>query len=710
MNKIATLITAFAKPIPHCLRANFVSALAMAFAIASCTTDEVLQDTSDSNLISFGTYVGQGTKADGNYYVTSTTFPDKAQFGVMAYKHSGKWADGEDFSNQFMNNVAVKVGGSGSGQTFTYKPMRYWPITSKLSFLAYYPKDGTDVAFSATDSDYPTIDFTVQGESDKQVDLMYAPLVADKTKDNCSGSVDLSFHHALTRLTFKAKRGGAVSDDVSIKISSITVIDAASKGTFDFGTKTWSGVGTDANFTLANTSTTDLGITETDDLNTDANTLLMIPQTIDDVKIKVAYTQDDWDGTATFSLASTEAWTANKSILYTLIINPGKAVTLTATVEAWDNQLNKITPPTTIDELTAAVADGRFYERVTLIDTDPATGATGTWEELDKAIEKYQADGRTKTLDLTMSEIRGDIPTKSFTGCNALTSFSAPEMTGSIETYAFDGCHELSSLFLPKMKGGIGGYAFNDCPKLCSITFGPIADEKTVDFLAFAGMHFSTCDFVFRGKPVGTIRYGHQWDIPDLCMWVFHSITVEAEVPITVEDFYNEVGNSRFPEIVTLTDVPTDWIALNGAIKKYPEKSTLFLTMSGAFSDIPPNAFEGCDALFTFYAPKMTGSIGKSAFENCNTLINFYAPKMMGDIGEDVFKGCAILIKITFGEAGTADGSIIKEGAFNGFDNIGSCDLVFTGKPKGGTVDEADSEWTIGSTLYKFKSIKVHTE
>ena len=285
-------------------------------------------------------------------------------------------------------------------------------------------------------------------------------------------------------------------------------------------------------------------------------------------------------------------------------------------------------------------------------------------------------------------------------------------------------------------------------------------------------------------------------------MWGFHSITVEAEVPITVEDFYNEVGNSRFPEIVTLTDVPTDWIALNGAIKKYPEKSTLFLTMSGAFSDIPPNAFEDCDALFTFYAPNMTGSIGKSAFENCNTLINFYAPKMMGDIGEnafkgcntlrvfsspemtgsiganafsgchdleyfnapcatggigksafkdcfelsvfhslyitdsigdeafsgcrnleyftatkmaggigeDVFKGCAILIKITFGEAGTADGSIIKEGAFNGFDNIGSCDLVFTGKPKGGTVDEAASEWTIGSTLYKFKSIKVHTE
>ena len=364
MNKIATLITAFAKP--NCLRANFVSALRIphsaliiALAMISCTQNEMLQDTSDSNLIGFGTYAGQSTKANSSYYVKNNTLIDGTSFGVMAYKHSDYWSGSDaDFGTKFMEDVEVSV--SGSGQTFDSSPKKYWPIKSKLSFLAYYPKNNADVTFNNNANTYPTIDFTVQAAAADQVDLMYAPLVANKTKDDNGGSVNLSFKHALTRLKFEAKRDGAESDNVAIKIKSVTVKDAASKGTFTFAETSdiWSGQGTTTDFPLANYTGTFLGTTPAPVTTAaDDNTLLMIPQPNDDVKIEVKYTQDDRDSTATLALAGTEAWTANKSILYTLTIDPGTAVTFTATVGEWGKDTNiELTEPADI------TLNGNTYE------------------------------------------------------------------------------------------------------------------------------------------------------------------------------------------------------------------------------------------------------------------------------------------------------------------------------------------------------------
>ena len=350
MNKIATLITAFAKP--NSLRANFVSALAMAFAIASCTQSELVHNDHHDLPLTFDTYVGNTieTRADGSTYVTSTTLPNGQAFGLFCYMHSGKWATAAASTNaNFMYNQKVSVSGTPpAAQTFTYSPIKYWPSNSnnKLSFLAYYPHDCADITFkdAVTNADYtssthgmPKAHFTVQPTAADQVDFMYADLATDQTK--AVGKVDFTFKHALTRLQFKAKHSGTGS--VDIKITSVTV-KAASKGTFDFSSQAWSGQNTEAGFPLTDYISTPLTTTATDVTTAaaaDKNTLLMIPQELTNVKIEVAYTQDGDAATATLALAgSTEPWTANKSITYTLILNPGNPITFTATAGLWDDK------------------------------------------------------------------------------------------------------------------------------------------------------------------------------------------------------------------------------------------------------------------------------------------------------------------------------------------------------------------------------------
>ena len=275
--------------------------------------------------------------------------------------------------------------------------------------------------------------------------------------------------------------------------------------------------------------------------------------------VVVSYTQDGKEGTASLALAGTVAWTANKSILYTLIINPGTAVKFTATVGKWDDGLDiELTDPapTTIDELTAAVAEGKYYEKVDLTDVNPSVEPnTGTWAELRTAVDAYEGNG---TLDLTMSGLTtANIPGDAFYNyyggkitCTALKSFSAPNFTGSIEgvhgggafayctalesvnlpkmagdigVSAFFNCIALESVNLPKMAGSIESYAFDNCNVLTSITLGPIADGSTISGSAFYRFTTDKCDLIFTGTPKGQIKDGKTWTVGSNT-WTFKSV------------------------------------------------------------------------------------------------------------------------------------------------------------------------------------------
>ena len=541
-----------------------LAAAAMAIALTACTQNEVLQDTSSTNLIGFGTYAGQSTKANPTYYVDDTTLPNGTSFGVMAYKYANTtdWSTSQDFSNLFMNDQEVVVAGSSSSQTFTYSPAKYWPITSRLSFLAYYPKGGTGVEFSATNTAYPTIDFTVQGTAANQVDLMYTPVVMDMDRENNGDNpVALNFKHALTRVKFQAKLNkpygsGTVYANPNIIITGIKLEGVNNKGTFTFGETegSWGTPTGTASYNFASLSkalpAAGTATNIADDI--DSEVLLMIPQDLTNVKIVVSYTQDDEKAPdVELALSGTTAWTMNKSMLYTLILNPGTAsspISFTATTGVWDSPDTPVTPPTkmTATDFIAAVDANNFPEAVDITDASLDNNA---WNALKDAIDKYTD---TNTLDLTMSKltgnirfqafqscdaltsfyapnITGNISSEAFHGCDALTSFSAPNMTGDISSRAFHYCPALESLSLPKMTGDIWDDAFSYCDALTSITLGGIAANSNIRTAAFNEFDtIGNCDLIFTATPKGTIT-NNKWTV-NSDTWTFKSITV---VPVT---------------------------------------------------------------------------------------------------------------------------------------------------------------------------------
>ena len=313
MNKIATLITAK----PNCLRANFVSALAKAFAIVAltaCTQRDLLDEAQRSTPVTFSVAEIE-TRAGDTYVTGAEDIPTGKSFGVLGYV--GASCTG---TPGFLDNVAVTktVGG------YTYNT-RYWPLEdTNLSFAAYYPHN----AGSLNTTDAPSITFTVQGTPATQVDLMYAAPLEDKSKGS---ALSFTFKHALVPITFKAKLSAAGT----ATITKIELTGVANQGTLSLanGTSgTWSGQSTTdtgaptytldgLNVVISSTTTpTDISTTTPTDISTDEDDiLLMIPQTLGSTaKITVTYTQGGADKFKEYNI--TGEWKANTPVSYTFII------------------------------------------------------------------------------------------------------------------------------------------------------------------------------------------------------------------------------------------------------------------------------------------------------------------------------------------------------------------------------------------------------
>ena len=617
-----------------------LAAATMAIALTACTQNEVLQDASSGNPIGFGTYAGQSTKA-GASYVKNTQFANDSEFGVMAYKTTGNWAN--TASPNFMCNQKVKI----EGGACTYKPMRYWPLSSKISFLAYYPYvDGSSGSSSSTglvikksaDTEYtenstglPIATFTVKDEVNKQVDFMYTVLndAKDCSKEvNGAKPIELKFKHALTRVKFQAKLNGDYSSTADyiypeLAITKIELKGVKNSSTFTFGETEdeckWSDSPQgDASYTFDHSSK-GIPLPPNGDKAEiagfeDGEVLLMIPQEFTDAStsIVVHYTQDgDQAPEVTLALTGTTAWEKNKSMLYTLILDPTKAsspITFTATAGVWDGNNTTVELPTkmTASEFVNAVNAGKYLPAVDI--TDESVSGTD-WNNLKLYLQNYRKYGRNLDLDLTMSKLTGDLPSNCLNSCTALKSFSAPKMKGSIGVSAFEGCTDLESFSAPNMTGSIGGYAFRSCAALKS----------------------------------------------------FYAPNVTGSI-----------GEVAFDACAALKSV-------------YAPKVT----------GIMSNAFCRCTSLKSIYTPNVTGDIGSGAFYDCAALTEIYLPNMTGGIGAKAFGGCSDLKKITFGAIGS--GNIIATNAFSEGTSpnftAGVCDLFFNGKPGISGIDYVNKNW-----------------
>ena len=232
-------------------------------------------------------------------------------FGISASAYTGSWSE-TSYRPDYMYDVEVT---KASNWTTSYR----WPATEHLSVFAYAPYHGEGIVLSdKAKPGSPTITYTVPADVAKQKDLLFA----NPTYSAPGGILKilynvmpLTFNHALTAVKFVCgddMQGGTVK--------SVSLKNVYSKGNLTFAysiitQSCWSDVDTPADFsqTLGKTTTG----TPDEALTTDAQTFMMVPQTLPDgAQLEVVFTDNSsMDHTLTADLKGT-VWPVGKTVTY----------------------------------------------------------------------------------------------------------------------------------------------------------------------------------------------------------------------------------------------------------------------------------------------------------------------------------------------------------------------------------------------------------
>ena len=227
--------------------------------------------------------------------------------GVLAAAFNKPWSE-TSYRPDYMYDVKVT---KASNWTTSY----HWPtLTGGLNFFAYAPYHGEGIVLSdKTKAGSPTITYTVPADVADQKDLLFAIstyTTPTGTLKNAKMAAPLTFNHALTAVRFVCgddMQGGTVK--------SVSLKNVCSKGTLNYGIHSWSDVGTPTTFsqTLGKNTTG----TPDEALTTDAQTFMMIPQTLPDgAQIEVVFTdKSNVDHTLTADIKGT-VWPIGKTVTY----------------------------------------------------------------------------------------------------------------------------------------------------------------------------------------------------------------------------------------------------------------------------------------------------------------------------------------------------------------------------------------------------------
>lgn len=185
--------------------------------------------------------------------VTDGVFPADRIMGVYAYYQAdcpgGSAASAFKFASTYLDNVQFKKNGTDwagwkDGAAYPY----YWPKNGSLVFAAYSPLTDAE-GDAAVDSHTFTADgtavvsdmfknetFTQSRFTDKTVDFMWSP-VTSSSHTSASNHVAMTFYHAMSWITFKAKftkpEGMATTTEPVITIKSLVLENVATKGKFE---------------------------------------------------------------------------------------------------------------------------------------------------------------------------------------------------------------------------------------------------------------------------------------------------------------------------------------------------------------------------------------------------------------------------------------------------------------------------------------------
>lgn len=196
----------------------FFAALALV-ALTSCTQDEILSTTDNNAAIAFdNAFVNNATRAN------DLSKDNLADFGVYGSVTNSSDQTGLIFTNQ-------KV--AGSAGNYTYSPVQYWIANASYNFTAIAPFEGAKWKYEpdGQTAQNGTISFDNAAALANQ-DLLFAYQTrTTEAITEAPDEVEFTFNHILSRVKFTFVNDFATGSNMTIKVTDVTVTNAAANGT-----------------------------------------------------------------------------------------------------------------------------------------------------------------------------------------------------------------------------------------------------------------------------------------------------------------------------------------------------------------------------------------------------------------------------------------------------------------------------------------------
>ena len=178
--------------------------------LASCQSEEVVENPSDKEMISFAVTSGNPSRAEQSFCNTSK--PE--QITVKALVNG--------VGTEYFNETLTTTDG---GKNYSTEKAQYWPATAGLDFYAWVNGEGT-----IADGALKFASFTVADAVAEQKDLIFAVNKNVTKATSTNGAVTLNFRHALSQVVFQAYN----ETSYTIEVSGVSVGHLQNSGSFSF--------------------------------------------------------------------------------------------------------------------------------------------------------------------------------------------------------------------------------------------------------------------------------------------------------------------------------------------------------------------------------------------------------------------------------------------------------------------------------------------
>ncbi|MGM9843197.1 MAG: hypothetical protein ACI30S_03120, partial [Muribaculaceae bacterium] len=194
---------------------------ASAMALASCSSDEVVQSNESANAIQFSVVANNASRA-ADYYCNKSLPGD---FYVSAAVNKQMYFNNEHYTK--------------SGDTYVNAgTLRYWP-NEKITFVAAKNFDENKFTFNANAANGTVFEMTVNASAKDQKDFIFGVANAERgaeTPDNFNNGVaTINFRHALSQIVFQAKND---NKNLFVEINQVKVCNISNFGKYTLKNET----------------------------------------------------------------------------------------------------------------------------------------------------------------------------------------------------------------------------------------------------------------------------------------------------------------------------------------------------------------------------------------------------------------------------------------------------------------------------------------